>query len=340
MSVELRPLTRHDLPAIQSLLGRECQAPDAAAVAEEKLFGAAPNVLRTEAFGALSGGMLVGVAAASGAWMRLIAVSPSARGCGVGSSLLAMVEAAVADTGSPVVRTMDQPGNYLSPGIDEHDEVTLRWLSRRRYHRVGRNTNLIVELRDNPRVTRDHLAELRARVGERGYELARANRVEAPAIADAVGAGFSAAWAFEVERALSVDPTGVHLARHRATGALAAFAVHDGNNRGLGWFGPAGTFEPHRKRGLGEALLVACLLDVAETKSHGVIAWIGPRRFYERAVGVSGERHYTVFEKHFSEEGSDAVMPDDLDRQVDAEAPLRRRRRSTGGYDPRGGDPA
>lgn len=336
MSVELRHLNRHDLSAVRDLLGDRCEALDAAEVAEEKLFGAAPNVLRTEAFGAFSGGSLIGVAVASGTWLRLLAVAPTSRALGVGSSLLAMTEAAVAETGSPVVRTMDQPGNYLSPGIDEHDEVTLRWLSRRGYHQVARNSNLLIALRDNPRVTGDHLEELRARAAEQGYELARAGRHQAPAIADAVGAGFSAAWAFEVERALMAEPTGVHVALHRGTGALAAFAVHDGNNRGLGWFGPAGTFEAHRKRGLGEALLVACLLDVAETRSEGVIAWVGPRQFYERAVGVSGERNYLVLEKRFSEDSTDAVMPDELERQRETEMPVRRRRNSTGGYGPRG----
>jgi hypothetical protein len=81
-------------------------------------------------------------------------------------------------------------------------------------------------------------------------------------------------------------------------GELAAFAAHDGNNSGLGWFGPAGTLDPHRRRGLGEALLVACLVDVAATGlAQCTVAWVGPRDFYERAAGIAGERRFVVLGK-------------------------------------------
>jgi hypothetical protein len=77
-----------------------------------------------------------------------------------------------------------------------------------------------------------------------------------------------------------------------------AFAAHDGNNAGLGWFGPAGTLPAHRGRGLGAALLLQCLLDVAEAGHEaGVIAWIGPREFYERTVGAVDDRMFVVMEK-------------------------------------------
>ena len=113
-----------------------------------------------------------------------------------------------------------------------------------------------------------------------------------------IGERFSPAWAFEVERALEFEPSGVHIALRREDGDLAAFAAHDGNNQGLGWFGPGGTFEAHRRRGLGEGLLVACLVDIANAGlSTCTVAWIGPRGFYERAAGVRSDRFYTVMRK-------------------------------------------
>ena len=45
-----------------------------------------------------------------------------------------------------------------------------------------------------------------------------------------------AQWA---QRALAHSPAGVHVALR--DGAYCGFAAHDGNNRGLGWFGPTGT---------------------------------------------------------------------------------------------------
>ena len=73
---------------------------------------------------------------------------------------------------------------------------------------------------------------------------------------------------------------------------IAAFAAHDANNTGLGWFGPMGTLESHRKRGLGEALLLASLADIAQDETE--IAWVGPVEFYERTVGVLRERRFAV----------------------------------------------
>jgi hypothetical protein len=117
----------------------------------------------------------------------------------------------------------------------------------------------------------------------------------------AVAAEFSSQWAFEVERALACSPIGAHLAWSRSADELAGFAVHDGNNQGLGWFGPAGTFAAHRRRGIGEALLLACLADVADAGHRScTIAWIGPRAFYERSAGINGERQFVVLRKDLS----------------------------------------
>ena len=127
----------------------------------------------------------------------------------------------------------------------------------------------------------------------RGYEVRRAEAGEAAALAAAIAAEFGGAWPFETVRAL--DGGGVHVAVK--DGEYAAFAAHDGNNQGLGWFGPAGTWSSHRGRGLGEALLLACLRDVAAAHPQCEVAWIGPRRFYEQSAGVAGERRFTVLTK-------------------------------------------
>jgi GNAT superfamily N-acetyltransferase len=80
-------------------------------------------------------------------------------------------------------------------------------------------------------------------------------------------------------------------------GQYCAFAAHDGNNSGLGWFGPTGTWPAHRGQGLGEALLVACLVDVAAEHARCEVAWIGPRPFYEKVAGIVEDRHFVVLKK-------------------------------------------
>ena len=291
MGIELRELTAADLPAAYALLVA-CDLDEAAAVAEEKLFGAAPDGAASTVFGALEAGGLVGVSVASARWIRLLAVAPTARRRGIGTALLAAAESAIEGA---TARTMDQPGNYLAPGVDTRNLETIGWLERRGYRPVEENVSLIIELVGNPLVSEARGRDLAARAERQGYQLRRAATGDRAALA-ATSGSFGRAWAFEVDRALDGDPPGVHVALH--DGAMAAFAAHDGNNRGLGWFGPAGTLEAHRGKGLGEALYIHCLLDLAARgRRDCTVSWIGPRAFYQRATGIARDERFIVMSK-------------------------------------------
>jgi mycothiol synthase len=310
-ALALRALPPEQLEAARALLARACAHDAAARVAREKLFGPAAAHPEVHALGAWKGAELAGVAAVSGPWIRLLAVDPAWRGQGVGSALLAAAEQAVTAAGARTVRVLDQPGNYLAPGIDLRNRETIAWLERRGYEHRGERTNLLVDLspglrRDSPssRDSLDPAARIRATCARAlaaaspAYELRRASAADADALAAMIACGFSDAWAFEVVQALRCEPPAVHVAVERASGAYVAFAAHDGNNRGLGWFGPTGTLPGHRSRGLGAALLWACLEDVAAA-GHEVceVAWIGPRDFYERVAGVASERRFVAMRK-------------------------------------------
>jgi mycothiol synthase len=267
------------------------------AVAEEKVIGPSPIDERPAAWVALDGDATVGVAVSSGRWLRLLAVAPSARRRGAGGALLAAAEADVSARGATRVQTLDQPGNYLAPGVPADDGEAIAWLERRSYARVAENVNLRVDVQGNPRVSAERAAEAAGRAAAAGYAVRRAAAADRAPLIAMIDAGFSPAWAFEVERALDRDRPDVHLATD-ATGAPVAFAAHDGNNRGLGWFGPAGTLPAHRGRRLGEALLLACLVDTADAgHARSTIAWIGPRDFYDRAAGITDERRFVVLAK-------------------------------------------
>jgi GNAT superfamily N-acetyltransferase len=217
-------------------------------------------------------------------------VTPEARGRGIGESLLAEIEAAARAGGARRLRTLDLPGNYLAPGIDVRNHETIAWFERRGYRKTGENTNLLIDVRGNPRIAQPCATP--------GYQVRRARGDEAAALHAAIAEEFGGAWPFEAVRALAVD--GVHVAIKMGDPGYAAFAAHDGNNQGLGWFGPAGTWAGHRGRGLGEALLRACLRDVAAAHPQCEVAWIGPRRFYEQSAGVAGERRFIVMTKDLS----------------------------------------
>jgi GNAT superfamily N-acetyltransferase len=295
--MRVAPLDRSQLADAELVLADACAFDRASEVAEEKLFGAAPEGT-PRAFGAWDGSALVGVAAVCARWLRVLAVVPRARRHGAGSALLAACEDAARTTGESRLRTLDQPGNYLAPGIDERNTYAIGWLERRGYARAGEpRCNVLIAVHNNSRVTPERAAELAEAAAAQGYEIRRA-RPDERALLDSVRTEFGGAWPLELERALGHEPPGVHVAL--ADGAYCAFAAHDGNNRGLGWFGPTGTWPAHRGKGLGEALLLACLVDVAAAHARCEVAWIGPRPFYEKAAGIADERRFVVLARDLS----------------------------------------
>jgi mycothiol synthase len=290
------PLERADLAAATAVLAAACTFDRAALVAEETVFGPGP-VGTPRAWGAWEGDALVGVAAICARYLRVLGVVPEARGRGVGSELLRVCEAAAHAAGEPRLRALDQPGNYLAPGIDVGNVEVIGWLAKRGWIQDGEpRANVLIAVRDNPRVTRPRAEALANAVRERGYEVRRA-RVGETALLDTVAHEFGGAWPFEIAAALH-DPVGVHVAIK--DGAYCGFAAHDGNNRGLGWFGPTGTWPAHRGKGLGEALLLACLVDVADHHERCEVAWIGPRPFYEKAAGIVEDRAFVAMIKRFA----------------------------------------
>src|SRR5262245_61288517 len=124
MSMRIAPLDRSQLAAAELVLADACAFDRATEVAEEKLFESGPNSVPL-AFGAWRDDGdhgLIGVAAVAGRFLRVLAVVPGARGRGIGSALLAACENAARATGETRLRTLDEPGNYLAPGIDVRNQ--------------------------------------------------------------------------------------------------------------------------------------------------------------------------------------------------------------------------
>lgn len=296
-SPRIAPLPISALPAAEALLADACAFDQAHRVAEEKLFAPGARGRSAEPLGAYRGDTLVAVACISERWLRLLAVHPEHRDQGIGTALLnACLQEISAH--AKTARTMDQPGNYLSPGIDDRNHETIAWLAKRGFSKIGEACNLLIDLRDNDRVSQEHLNERQQAALAAGYDIARIRASQTEGTAAMLETSFSRGWAFELRRAARFEPAAVHLATERATQQVVAFAAHDGNNQGLGCFGPTGTLEAHRGQGLGAALLVACLLDIqASAHSHAEVAWIGPRDFYDKIAGIESERHFTVMSK-------------------------------------------
>lgn len=101
--------------------------------------------------------------------------------------------------------------------------------------------------------------------------------------AEWIAGQFSRAWADEFHKAAGAWPVTAFLAV--AGGKVIGFACYDA--AALGVFGPTGVAPDRRGAGVGKALLMACLHDMAARGyAYAVIGGSGPDAFYERAVGA------------------------------------------------------
>jgi len=98
-----------------------------------------------------------------------------------------------------------------------------------------------------------------------------------------VGQHFEPEWVSECEVAFARQPISCFIAIEN--GQLAGFACHDATCRDF--FGPTGVSPSHRGRGIGRALLLACLHAMAgQGYAYAIIGGVGPVEFYAKSVGA------------------------------------------------------
>ncbi len=94
---------------------------------------------------------------------------------------------------------------------------------------------------------------------------------------------FSDRWASETEVAFTRQPVSCFIAVKDAR--IAGFACHDATCRNF--FGPTGVDPSARKKGIGTALLFACLEDMRHQGfGYAIIGGVGPADYYAKAVGA------------------------------------------------------
>ncbi len=94
---------------------------------------------------------------------------------------------------------------------------------------------------------------------------------------------FGGYWKSEVEVAFSRQPVSIWLAQ-RGNDVLG-FACYETTAKNF--FGPTGTLESERGKGIGKILLVKSLESLRELGyAYAVIGGVGPSDFYEKAVGA------------------------------------------------------
>ena len=111
----------------------------------------------------------------------------------------------------------------------------------------------------------------------------RAQPFEITRVRSFVERDFSVSWADEISVGFARQPVSVYIAI--VDKEVVGFAAYECTARAF--FGPTGVVEPMQKRGIGKALLLACLCGLRELGYvYGIIGGVGPADFYEKAVGA------------------------------------------------------
>ena len=111
----------------------------------------------------------------------------------------------------------------------------------------------------------------------------RAQPFEITPLLSCIEDNFSAAWADEISVGFANKPVSVFIATLEKE--IVGFAAYECTRRSF--FGPEGVIENMQGRGVGKALLLACLWGLREMGYvYGIIGRAGPIEFYEKTVGA------------------------------------------------------
>jgi predicted N-acetyltransferase YhbS len=138
--------------------------------------------------------------------------------------------------------------------------------------------DMLVKLYDLP-----DSRELFAALSKDGISVRRAMAPDRHKVVAFVRKEFSEAWTSETEVAFARAPITCFIAARGRD--LIGFANHDAT--AANFFGPTGVLTSARNKGVGKALLLACLEDMrAQGFAYAIIGGVGPAEFYAKSVGA------------------------------------------------------
>jgi GNAT superfamily N-acetyltransferase len=228
--------------------------------------------------------------------LDLLAVHPADQGRGDGRALVGAAEEWLRSQGAAQARFAGHPPCYAWPGIDVRYTAAACLAESLGYERYQVAWNMTARLTGEPTDPADptigQAADLSvdddlARLKAAGVSV-RAAGEDRERVAAFAREHWNDNWAWEAANA-----AGVHYAER--DGEILAFAAWGARPA---WFGPMGTAPQARGLGLGGVLLRRCLAEQrAAGQSSAQIGWVGPLRFYSRAVGARAERVFWLYRR-------------------------------------------
>lgn len=127
------------------------------------------------------------------------------------------------------------------------------------------------------------MADALERAAAAGAVIRRAQPFEITPVRRFVEQTFAVTWADEVTVGFSNKPVTVYIATMDRR--VVGFGAYECTRKAF--FGPTGVAESERGKGIGTALLLACMWGLREAGYvYGIIGGAGPTEFYANAVGA------------------------------------------------------
>lgn len=223
--------------------------------------------------------------------VNLFAVHPDARRRGLATALLEETETRVLGAGFRSLRVGRSAPIYFWPGVDVRYTPALCLLQRHEYARSDEGINMYVDLHASSWNTE----EAEAALAVDGYEVRRLRPDDREQFSGWLREVWGPTWEYEATASLQNDPVSTWLATRN--GQICAFASYNVTAFPNG-FGPTGTDEALRGRGLGRVLFYRCMSDLRHLgHSECEVCWVGPVGFYARVADAWIHRVFWSLEK-------------------------------------------
>lgn len=231
-------------------------------------------------------GVAMGAVEGSQGHVDLLAVDPQHQRQGYGRQLLQALEERLIAAGARELWIGGSVDRYAWPGVDVRYTPALCLVEAAGYRQVQEGVSMTVDLRTAP-------LDSTAPAGVNVRRLDPGEREEFAVWMTR----WSGSWPAEAGRAAAFDVPRVHVASDE--NGYLGFAAHGANR--TSWFGPMGTDEAARGRGIGAVLLRRCLADQRDAGlTHAEIGWVGPVPFYSKAVGAYVDRVCWLYRRDIS----------------------------------------
>ena len=226
-------------------------------------------------------GFMIGVLRGNEGWLKLFAVDQEHRRSGVGSIILAEIEALFQSGGAERVHILNSSPYYFMPGLDPRYTEAFCFFQSHGYTFERYVHNMAVDLTADDFDT----TQAESKLAKHGIRIRRLKREDEQTFYEWMLGTWSQNWTTESCNSLRNTPVTTFIALN-LDGNICGFATYD-VTMFRGGFGPTGVDESLRGLGIGKILFLRCLRDM---KVCGYprceIGWVGPISFYAHTAGA------------------------------------------------------